>query len=189
MIKIMPDDYFLESLFRSAGAVQRSLRRGEQLFASGDSVCAVHLVTSGRIDLLRRRENGNPVILHGAVSGEVVAEASAFAGEYHCDAEAATKCALLSLPLSHFHTLLGKPAFAALWARYLSRQLIRARGRAEILAHRRVGERLDLWLALNKHLERPPWNMVAAELGVSAEALYRELAIRRIVDGEQPFAA
>ena len=56
-----------------------------------------------------------------------------------------------------------------------------ARQRAEILALPRLADRLDAWLALGDGVLPPRGRRreLAAELGVTPEALYRELARRR----------
>jgi hypothetical protein len=66
-------------------------------------------------------------------------------------------------------------------AAHLAGEVQRTRGRAELLSLRKVGERVDAWLALNGGVtpDRGQWVDWASELAVSPEALYRELATRR----------
>ena len=56
-----------------------------------------------------------------------------------------------------------------------------ARFRSEILTRKTVSERFDAWLGLpgNGLPPRGEWKTVAAHIGVSPEALYRELSRRR----------
>lgn len=66
-------------------------------------------------------------------------------------------------------------------ARHLAAQVQQNRARAEILLLKRVSERLDAWIALNGG-ELPAkgnWHVLADEIGVTAEALYRELSRRK----------
>lgn len=52
--------------------------------------------------------------------------------------------------------------------------------RAEIRSLKTVAERLDAWTAEHGDIpENGQWHVLAAELSVSREALYRELARRR----------
>ena len=52
--------------------------------------------------------------------------------------------------------------------------------RAEILSLRTVAQRLSAWLELNGELPaKGEWLILAAEIGTSPEALYREIARRR----------
>jgi CRP-like cAMP-binding protein len=73
------------------------------------------------------------------------------------------------------------PPLAEAWTRYLARQVQQARFRSEVLALRTVGDRLNMWM--DWHDQQPPARgartRLARELGVSREALYRELASRR----------
>ena len=73
------------------------------------------------------------------------------------------------------------PSVTRAFARYLALEVQAARARAEIASLKTVGARLEAWLALNGG-ELPPrgkWREVAGEIGVTPEALYRELAERR----------
>lgn len=64
---------------------------------------------------------------------------------------------------------------------HLSREVRNARQRAEILSLRTVADRLDAWLAENGDMpEKGLWKNVAEEIGASPEALYREIARRRL---------
>lgn len=63
----------------------------------------------------------------------------------------------------------------------LQRCLVQAaRLRAEIRSLPKVADRLDAWLAAGNRLpERGQWQDAAAELGVTREAMHRELSRRR----------
>jgi CRP-like cAMP-binding protein len=67
------------------------------------------------------------------------------------------------------------------WSQSLTQSLQAARTRAEILSLKTVQERLDVWFELQSRIEDVPssWKSVANEIGVSPEALYRELGRRR----------
>ncbi len=73
------------------------------------------------------------------------------------------------------------PGLGQSWAAYLAREVQATRARAEILALRTVAGRLDAWLAMHAGVMPPrgDWKSIAGEIGVSAEALYREMAKRR----------
>ena len=72
-------------------------------------------------------------------------------------------------------------AFSELWAGYLAREVQAARHLTEILSQKTVAERLDGWLAWQGTAPAfdGKWKDVAVQIGVSPEALYRELAKRR----------
>lgn len=169
----------LSALFESGRA--HALEAGQTLFRSGDPVRFMYLITEGSIDLVRHLKAGTPLILCRAGAGDVLAEASAYSDVYHCDGEARTRAVAVSVPLAAFHAkLYAAPDVARRWAAQLSNELQKARMQAEIRSLKTVSERLDAWLGDDAAL--PPKGQmqdVAHVLGVSREALYRELARRR----------
>ena len=68
---------------------------------------------------------------------------------------------------------------AKVWSAKLAHSLQLARLQSEIRGLRTVAERLDAWLDDKPLPPKGEWQRVAQELGVSREALYRELAKRR----------
>lgn len=179
MIAIMSAGF--EDIWRE-GTRERRLRDGEVLFRAGDPVRFLHRVQSGMMRLVRPLPHGAELVLQRARAGDVLAEASVFASDYHCDAVAAMPTRLEVVPAHRVIDAIGRdPGSAHAFARYLALEVQAARARAEILSLRTVGERLDAWLALNAGALPPKgrWREVAGEIGVTPEALYRELARRR----------
>ena len=179
MIAIMSDDH--TRLFGHTQATERCLQPGEALFIAGDPVQQLALITLGRVHLLRRTVEGASVILQAAGPGDVLAEASVYSARYHCDAEAAQPSIVRLLSVTIFRKALREdPTLAEAWGAYLARSVQAARLRAEIRTLRKVSERIDAWLGDGRSLpEKGQWQDFAAELGVTREALYRELARRR----------
>lgn len=69
---------------------------------------------------------------------------------------------------------------AIAWARHLAHEVQQARLQSEILSLKTVAARLDAWVSWHGRLPtRGHWSAVAHEVGVSPEALYREIARRR----------
>ncbi|MCF6302868.1 MAG: Crp/Fnr family transcriptional regulator [Devosiaceae bacterium] len=152
------------------------------IFERGDPVRSFYRVESGVVHLVRRQENGNVFILQRAYSGSVLGEASLFTSHYHCSAVAVDTCVLKIYSTADVKKLIeGDVKVALAYAEYLGKQLRDARLRSEITSLRRVSERLDAWLIWHQNSlpEKGTWNRVADEIGVSPEALYRELARRR----------
>jgi len=170
----------LAPLFRDA--TLRSFPAGASLFRMGDTVVSMLLLREGQADLVRHSGEGLKMILHRARPGQVLAEASAWSDVYHCDAVAAEDCVVAVLARADFRErLLAESHLAELWMQRLARSVQDARLRAEIRSLPRVADRLDVWLAESHRLpDRGRWQEVAAELGISREALYRELARRRM---------
>jgi CRP-like cAMP-binding protein len=159
----------------------RTLAAGEHAFHRDDPVSLLFIVVEGRINLLRFSEAGAAIVLQRAGAGDILAEASLFSERYHCDAVADTPASLLCIPKRRFRgRLRSDPDFAEAWARHLGREIQITRLRSEVLSLKTVAARFDAWLAW--HGEAPAkgeWKQLAHEIGVSPEALYRELAKRR----------
>lgn len=166
------------------GRVAR-LGRDEVLFHTGDRVELMYLVTSGQADMIRHSVTGTRIVLHRAGAGQVLAEASAYSPAYHCDGVAVGQASLRALPVREFLNRLDRdPELARDWAAGLARALQGARLSAEIRGLRTVAERLDAWLAGERQMPpRGEWPGLAQTLGVTREALYRELSQRRGADG------
>ena len=177
MIVIMSVD--LSPLFDGGSA--RSLGKDETLFHVGEPVRSMFLVTEGEIDLIRHTQPGARVLLFRGVVGAVLAEASAYSDVYHCDGIAAGPAQVRSISEATFRARLdGNLGLASAWAARLAHGLQGARMNAAIRTMRTVEERLDAWLAGGRPL--PPkgqWQSLAEALGVTREALYRELSKRR----------
>lgn len=177
MIAIMHD--FLDHVFANASI--RALAVNDRLFSSGETVVSVFLIRSGRVDLVRYSGDGQKMILAHAGPGDIVAEASAYSETYHCDAIVAAGGEAAAVARSSFRERLREdPDLADQWAHHLAVALRNARARTEMRSLRRVADRLDAWLAAGN--EFPPHGHlqdVAAEIGVTREALYRALSARR----------
>ncbi|MEF2552612.1 Crp/Fnr family transcriptional regulator [Aurantimonas sp. A2-1-M11] len=177
MITIMRTSISL--LFQEAR--DTGLAPGETLFAAGEDVANIFMVRSGRVHLQRHTTHGAQMVLQNAGPGVVVAEASAYSSRYHCNAVAAEESVVAGLPKERFLSALADdPALAESWSALLARSVQAARLRSEIRSLPRVADRLDAWLGEGNALaEKGRWQEVAAELGVTREALYRELSRRR----------
>jgi CRP-like cAMP-binding protein len=180
MIAVMSSG--LVDLLQAADGREVAFIPGSFVFHVGDPVRTVFLVLEGEVRLVRHQEDGTGIVLQRAGVGEILAEASLFSQHYHCDAVAAAATRAKGLPAGALRARFRHdPGFAEAWAAHLAREVQRARFRAEVAALRTVAARLDAWLAWQGGA--PPrkgeWKAVAEQIGVSAEALYRELGRRR----------
>lgn len=179
MIAIMSH---LRNVIEHHGRGRLSLTAGETVFRLGDPVSRLHLVVTGEIVLERHTSSGARLVLQRAREGDIVAEPSVFAQSYHCTAVAATATATLHAEIEIVRSLVQRePATMEALARQFARDVQAARFRAEILALRRLSDRLDAWLEINGGTlpEKGRWLALAGDLAVAPEALYRELAKRR----------
>jgi CRP-like cAMP-binding protein len=95
---------------------------------------------------------------------------------------AVEESAVRAVPVAKARSALeSDPALASLLIRHLAGEVHRTRMRAEILSLKSVAARLSAWIALNGDVLPPKGcrHLVASEMGVTPEALYRELARRR----------
>lgn len=171
----------LNRLFESA-TVERRYGAGARLFRAGDPVSSMFLVVSGEALLVRALPQGSVLTLQRARPGAVVAEASLFAERYHCDGTVAVDTVARILAVASMReTLLGRPDLLLDMTRHFAETIQRTRTQNEILTLRTVKERLDAWMVLNGGAmpRKGAWRGVATEIGVSPEALYRELGCRR----------
>ena len=180
MIPIM-SDRIIDRLLALGGRA-RALDADETLFRAGDPVRSIYLVMDGVVQLVRHQPHGLQLILQRAVPGDILAEASLFAVRYHCDAAAIEDAKLRATPRSDVERAFADDGgFARAWAAHLAQQVQRVRATVEIMTLKTVAERLDAWITLHDGTLPPKgeWRIVASEIGVSPEALYRELAKRR----------
>jgi CRP-like cAMP-binding protein len=179
MIAIMHKPLFAE--FVNLARRTLNIEAGQTLFKQGDPVRHVFCVVVGAIALVRHGPSGEAITLQKAHAGNVLAEASVYAATYHCDAVARVPSRVAEISRRDFQDrCVADPTFAATWSALLAREVQTARRRAEILALKRLDDRLNAWLAWHGGL--PPkgaWRELADEIGVTPEALYRALAKRR----------
>jgi CRP-like cAMP-binding protein len=160
---------------------ERHLAAGAFLFHQGDAVESLFVVLAGEVRLVRHQLNGGSITQQRAKSGMVLAEASLFSDYYRCQAVVETASCVYVLPkqavFSHLQT---DATFAQNWMAYLVGEVQRARFRSELLSLKTVAARLEAWLNWRGNTLPPKgeWKALAEQLGVSPEALYRELARR-----------
>lgn len=179
---------WLSPKIRAAG-IERTLGRGETLFRSGQRTVGLYEVLSGTVRLVRVDRTGREAVLHSAAAGEMIAEASLFSNAYHCDAVATTAARLRLYPKS---VVLGEfkrnSEAAQAFAAHLARQVMGLRTSVERRNIRSARDRVRHFLVVNAGANgmvtlRGTLKELAADLGLTHEALYRTLA-RMAKDGE-----
>ncbi len=166
-----------------ASAVERKLKAGEPLFHLGDKTAGLVEVVSGRVRLTRVDRSGRETVLYVAGPGETIAEASLFSPTYHCDAVAAGDAAVRVYPKAAVLAAFAKdPKAAQAFGAMLARQVMSLRTRLAQRDIRSARERVRHYLALNTGPDGRTVRVngtlkeLAAELGLTHEALYRTLA-------------
>ena len=178
---VMTADALSTSL--ECGSAVRELASGELLFSQGDRAAAIYKVESGRLRLIRRTVDDHLVILHTARPGEFFAEASLFAEAYHCDAVAAAPSRVRVYPKAIvMNALRTDPALAEAFIARLAHQLQELRARMELRNIRSARDRVLQYLRLRVGGQgrsiaiEGQLQDIAAEIGMTREALYRTLA-------------
>jgi CRP-like cAMP-binding protein len=166
-----------------AAAIDRKLKAGEALFRLGDKTAGLCEVLAGRVRLSRVDRSGHEVILHVAGAGETLAEASLFSPSYHCDAIASSDALVRIYPKAAVLAAFDKdPKAAQAFTATLARQVMNLRTRIEQRNIRSARERVRHFLSVNADADgrtvalRGTLKDLAAELGLTHEALYRTLA-------------
>jgi len=178
----MPVEDWLPAAARAA-AIERTLKSGEALFRLGDKTAGLCEVVAGRVRLARVDRAGREIVLHVAGPGETIAEASLFASRYHCDAIASTDAVVRIYPKTAVLAAFAQDRAAAqAFTATLARQVMSLRTRIEQRNIRSARERVRHYLSVNVGADGRTVALagtlkdLAAELGLSHEALYRTLA-------------
>lgn len=164
-------------------AIDHKLKVGDPLFRLGDKTLGLCEVIAGRIRLTRVDRSGREVVLHVAGPGETLAEASLFSPQYHCDAIASTDAIVRIYPKRQVLTAFEEnPKAARAFTETLAQQVMNLRTRVEQRNIRSARERVRHFLMLNVGSDRRTFKLrgtlkdLAAEIGLTHEALYRTLA-------------
>lgn len=178
----MPVKDWLPASVRAA-AIDRRIEAGEPLFRLGDKTTGLCEVLSGRVRLARVDRSGREIVLYVAGPGETIAEASLFSPHYHCDAIASTNATVRVYPKREVLAVFeSDPKAARTFSATLARQVMDLRTRIEQRNIRSARERVRHFLTLNAGADGRTVNLrgtlknIAAEVGLTHEALYRTLA-------------
>ena len=166
-----------------AVAFERKLKAGEALFRLGDKAAGFYEVVSGRVRLVRVDRVGRETVLHVDGPAETLAEASLFSGQYHCDAVASSDATVRVYPKRQVVSVFEKdPKALRTFTAMLAHQVMSLRTRLQQRNIRSARERVRQFLALNIGPDGRSVELhgtlkdLAAEIGLTHEALYRALA-------------
>ena len=160
------------------------------MFRTGARTVGLYQIVKGKMRLARVDRSGREAVLQVATSGDTFAEASLFSSTYHCDAIATTDALVRLYPKAVLiKELEHNPKAAQAFAAMLAHQVMTLRTRLEQRNIRSARDRVRHYLALNADPSGQTVRLsttlkdIAAELGLSHEALYRTLA-EMSADGE-----
>ena len=173
---------WLPAKIRSA-ATERILKAGQTLFRTGARTGGLYEVVKGKVRLVRVDRSGREAILQVASATETLAEASLFSSTYHCDAVAMTDAVVRLYPRTILvNELERNPQVAYAFAATLARQVMALRTRLEQRNIHSARDQLRHYLIVNadatgrKVVLSGTVKELAAEMGLTHEALYRTLA-------------
>jgi CRP/FNR family transcriptional regulator, dissimilatory nitrate respiration regulator len=176
------ENHWLSAAVR-ASAIDRRLAAGETLFRAGTRTIGLFEVVTGKVRLARVDRSGREAVLQVAANGETFAEASLFSPSYHCDAIAATDALVRLYPKKILLKELERdPKLARAFTARLAQQVMALRTRLEQRNILSARERIRHFLTLNLGADGQTVELsgtlkdLAADLGLSHEALYRTLA-------------
>jgi len=185
----MSSEHWLSARVKALGT-ERSLKVGQSLFRLGDKTAGLYEIVKGKVRLVRIDASGRETVFYSAGPGNVIAEASLFSPVYHCDALASANSVVRLYPRSAILAELQRdPAAAQTFMAMLAREIMRLRTRLELGNIHSARDRVRHYLALNAAADGltvalpGTIKQLAAELGLSHEALYRTLAAMQR-DGE-----
>ena len=171
-------------------AIERGLKPGQTLFRVGTRSAGLYEVVSGVVRLIRVDRSGREAVLQTALAGETLAEASLFSSAYHCDAIAATEAVVRLYPKSFVLAELNRdPEIAKSFTAMLARQVMALRTQLERRNIHSARDRVRHYLTVNVAADGRTVTLpgtvkqLAADLGLTHEALYRVLA-RMEAEGE-----
>jgi CRP-like cAMP-binding protein len=163
-------------------AAARRLRKpaGATIFLTGQRPTRLFFVASGEAVMSRTDRHGRSLVLQRASDG-FLAEASLSSARYHCDAHSRTATELVAFPVDLLRRAIDRDAAIRwAWIAMLAGEIRRQRANAERLALKSVRERLLHRLLTEgedgRFALRTTRKELAAELGVTHEALYRTIA-------------
>lgn len=159
------------------------LSAGERLFRQGDKAYAIFEIERGRLRLVRHTIDSRRIVLHTARAGELFAEAALFSSAYHCDAVADTDARVFVYPKRNLLAALrADPTTAEAFMAVLAHRIQALRARLEERDIRSARERLVHHVARCAGLDGRTMPLegtlmdLAAEIGLTPEALYRTLS-------------
>ncbi|OYY59003.1 MAG: hypothetical protein B7Y05_07555 [Polynucleobacter sp. 24-46-87] len=156
-----------------------SFTKGDYLFHLGQAPEYMFFIVSGEAVLSRASSQGETTILQRCKGG-FLSEASLLTDAYHCDAIATHVGTAITLPVKAFRNALKDESFALKWTRLLSREIMRLRTQSERLGLKDIKSKLIHLIETEGKqgvlILQSDYKSLAAEIGVTHEALYRAIA-------------
>ena len=168
---------------KKISGIERKLAAGQMLFNQGEAAIGLYEVVSGQVKQVRTDPEGRDVVVGIAGPGELIAEGSLFSKTHDCAATALTN-AIVRLYRKAFllAELERNPRVALAFMAMLVGQILNLRVRLERRSIHSARDRVRHYLAAHvggkERTVALPSTLkdLAAELGLTHEALYRTLS-------------
>ena len=168
---------------KKISGIERKLAAGQMLFNQGEAAIGLYEVVSGQVKQVRIDPEGRDVVVGIAAPGDMIAEGSLFSQTHDCAATALTN-ATVRLYRKDFllAELERNPRVARAFMAMLVGQILSLRVRLERRSIHSARDRVRHYLAANvggkERTVALPSTLkdLAAELGLTHEALYRTLS-------------
>lgn len=173
---------WLPASIQSSG-IERKLAAGQMLYGQGDAAIGLYEVVSGKVRQVRIDPEGRDVVLGIACPGDVIAEGALFTPVHDCAATALTKAVVrLYRKAPLLSELERNPQAGLAFMAMLVGQILNLRIRLERRSIQSARDRVLHYLTANaggsERTVALPSTVkdLAAELGLTHEALYRTLS-------------
>jgi len=164
----------LFDLIQSLATAEHQFSRNTKLFKAGDRVVHIHCLRSGEAHFYKKDSD---IIIKRYSAPSIIAEASLFSDHYHCTCVAASRVETYSLAKTlMLEELRTNERLAHLWMEYLSHQIVKERKMHAVLSMKTVRERFEAFNLMHDDHDHLNLTNIARIIGVSREALYREVA-------------
>ncbi|OZB49492.1 MAG: hypothetical protein B7X60_00920 [Polynucleobacter sp. 39-45-136] len=157
--------------------------KGDYLFHQGQKPEFMFYIVSGEAILSRVSSHGEPTTLQRCKGG-FLSEASLLTDAYHCDAISTQSGQAITLPIKLLRSALTDSDFSLKWVQLLSREIMRLRTQSERLGLKDIQSKIiHLIETEGKNgalILQSDFKSLASEIGVSHEALYRSIALKKL---------
>jgi CRP/FNR family transcriptional regulator, dissimilatory nitrate respiration regulator len=163
--------------------LQRALAPGQVLYRQDDRACAIFVLETGQISIIRRNPGGKTILLRVVSPGESFATAALFSEVYGNEAVAEISSQVHVYPKQALlATLQQRPDLAESFIGSMAKQIKTLENRLELRSISSARERVIRYLAIHAQFGETivkfntPLKDIAHDLGLSREVLYRTLA-------------
>ncbi len=158
-----------------------SYAKGTDLFVTGAAPVSMFFVARGEVILERVGMSGDAIVVQRTRHG-FVSEASLQSASYHCNGRVIAPSEITQIPMALVRAALETDvAFSGRWVAMLNHEVKRLRLQCERMSMGKVQDRLLHLLETEGTAGRYPLGVgiksLAAELGVTHEALYRCISV------------